>query len=193
MAVDVEEKVGPFGATVAGVTALVPEARLHEGDGPVPEGTYKVTTRQVLEWVQELTADVAMALDGWERLSTEDTYGTDVVGAQSTYEPAATYGSGTFGAGSLGDKGRLIEAARTIVHNGAASYLEAARHPERSRANADSYSAILWDRYTTRLETVRGWLAGRLAAAEQGDTPDPDGPGLAYSFPGTSFPDGFPV
>lgn len=158
--------VEPFGATVDGVTALVPEARLYAGDLPVPEGTYAVTVGQVTAWVEELTGVVAMTLTGWQRLSDEPV------------DPEET-----------SDRDQLIEYARTVVHNGAASYLEAARHPERSSVNDTSYAAVLWQRYTDGLDRVATWLAGRLAAGEPGDTADAYA-GPAYYFPEPLFGDG---
>lgn len=160
--------VPPFDATAAGAAALVPEARLVAGSGPVPEGTYGITEATVETWVGELTGAVAMRLTGWQRLSDE------VVAPETT-----------------SDRDQLIAAARTIIHNGAGSYLEAARHPERSGVNDDSYSAVLWNRYTAGLDQLAAWLEGRLADGDPIDEPAgaPTGIPIGY-FPDPLFGDG---
>lgn len=165
MALDTE--VPPFGATAAGAAALVPEARLVAGSGPAPEGTYGITEAQVEAWVGELTAAVAMRLTGWQRLSAE------------VVEPETT-----------SDRDQLIGTAAGLIHNGAGSYLEAARHPERSGVNDDSYSAVLWNRYTTGLDALAGWLEGRLYEGDPGDEPAgaPTGIPIGY-FPEPLFGD----
>lgn len=176
MARAADAPVAPFGATRAGVTALVPEARLIAGDGPVPAGKYGVTEGQVDAWVDELSDSVALRLDGWERLTnvavTEDVDGVTTVLI-------------------AGDRDRLVGHARTLVHNAAASYLEAARHPERANnVNDTSYAAVLWERYRAGLEDLVGWLEVRLAAPETGDTPEPAASAAAaYSFPAPLFGD----
>lgn len=151
----------PFGATVDGVTALVPEARLV--DGTPAAGQYGVTVTQVQAWVDELTGVVAMTLDHWQRLSDEPV------------EPEDT-----------SDRAQLCEYARTVIHNGAASYLEAARHPElASNVNDTSYAAVLWSRYTDGLDRVAAWLEKRLADQDPADTPEPQ---AATGFTDYAFP-----
>ena len=172
MPIDVNEELPPFGASVQGAWSLVPEARLWTGDGMPPEGTYAVTAAQVRAWVEELTGVVAMTLTGWQRLSDEPV------------DPETT-----------SDRAQLIEYARTVIHNGSSSYLEAARHPERARQNDTSYAAVLWARYTDGLDRLATWLVGRLAASEPGDTPEPatDLGGAAFAFPLPTFVDRWPV
>lgn len=152
--------VAPFGASVAGVTSLVPEARLWTSSNPIPAGTYAVTIDQVAAWVDELTGVVAMTLDGWQRLNAV------AVAPETT-----------------SDRDQLVAYARTVVHNGAASYLEAARHPERAGVNDTSYAAVLWARYTDGLTRLTAWLATRLAAGDTADGPDPAADLPAYAFP----------
>jgi hypothetical protein len=170
--IDVDEELTPFGASVQGTWSLVPEARLWNAEGMPAEGVYAVTAAQVRAWVEELTGVVAMTLDGWQRLSDEPV------------SPELT-----------SDRDQLIEYARTVIHNGAASYLEAARHPERARQNDTSYAAVLWARYTDGLDRLSAWLTKRLAAGEPGDTPEPatDFGGGAFAFPLPTFPDHFAV
>lgn len=163
-----EAPVPPFGATVAGVRSLVPEARLYVGPMPPPEGTYAITVPQVAAWVDELTDSVAMTLDGWERLSNDAVLADDEVTVLIE-----------------GDRTRLAASARTIIHNGAASYLEAARHPERAAVNDTSYAAVLWQRYTDGLDRLAAWLLRRLEDPQAGDVEEPDAlaGGVVYSFP----------
>lgn len=165
--------VAPFGATRAGVTGLVPEARLVAGDVLV-EGRYGVTEAQVDRWLDELSGDVSVRLDGWERLTDEPVL--DELGAVLIE----------------GDRTRLRAWAAGVIHNGAASYLEAARHPERSSLNEDTYSGVLWARYTTGLDKLAGWLDLRLAALEPGDVDlaDAYAGGPAFEFPAPLVGDG---
>ena len=158
MARAADEPVIPFGATRAGVTGLVPEARLVAGDGPIPEGRYGVTEAQVDRWLDELSGAVAVEADGWERLSNiavTDEDGTTVV--------------------LEGDRDRFVIMARDVVHNGAASYLEAARHPERA--------AVMWARYVDGLARLTAWLTKRLANPAAGDEDELATGGAVYSFP----------
>lgn len=166
MARAADEPVAPFGATRVGVTALVPEARLTPGDGPLPAGKYGLTEAQVDRWVDELTDSAAMRLDGWQRLA------TDPVAPETT-----------------SDRDQLIGNVRNVIHNGAASYLDAARHPERANPTDSSYAEVLWARYRTGLDEVAAWLERRLAAPTGGDATAPESAGIAYSFPAPLFGD----
>lgn len=167
MARAADAPVAPFGATRDGVTGLVPEARLVPGDVLI-EGKYGVTEAQVDRWLDELSGDVSVRLDGWELLTNTPVLDVDEVTVLVD-----------------GDRTRLRAWAAGIVHNGAASYLEAARHPERAGVNDTSYAAVLWDRYVTGLDRVAAWLEERLADPDAGDTEEPaaDSLGPAFSFP----------
>lgn len=167
MARAADAPVAPFGATRAGVTGLVPEARLVPGDVLVV-GKYGVTEAQVDRWLDELSGDVSVALDGWERLSNAPALAEDGVTVLVT-----------------GDRDRVKAWAAGVVHNGAASYLEAARHPERAAVNDTSYAAVLWDRYTAGLDKLTTWLAGRLADLDAGDVEEPS---LEHAGPAFYFP-----
>jgi len=173
MAREPDAPVAPFGATRDGVTGLVPEARLVPGD-VVVDGRYGVTEAQVDRWLDELSGDVSVRLDGWERLTDVDTLAEDNVTVLVE-----------------GDRTRLRAWAAGVIHNGAASYLEAARHPERAGVNDTSYAAVLWDRYTAGLDKVAAWLEKRLDAIEAGDTAEPavELGGIGYSFPEPLFGD----
>lgn len=172
------DPVPPFGATRDGVTGLVPEAKLIAGEGPVPDGRYGVTEAQVDRWIDELSEVVAVELDGWERLS------NDAVTAETL--------DGTVTVVVEGDRDRFLGSARAIVHNGAASYLEAARHPERASVNDTSYAAVLWQRYTDGLARLAAWLTKRLEHPEAGDTDEPatEAGTALYSFPTPLVGDG---
>lgn len=174
MARAADAPVAPFGATRAGVTALVPEAKLVPGDGPLVAGQYGVTEAQVDAWVDELSESVAMTLDGWERLSVVDTLAAD--GTTILV---------------VSDRERFLGSARTLVHNGAASYLEAARHPERAAVNDTSYAAVLWARYTDGLDRLAAWLLRRLEDPDADVTPEPDlHAGPLHNFPTPLIGDG---
>lgn len=166
MARAADAPVAPFGATRAGVLGLVPETRLVPGDVLV-EGRYGVTEAQVDRWLDELSGDVSVRLDGWERLS--DNPVLDDQGAELI----------------AGDRTRLRAWAAGVVHNGAASYLEDARHPERAGVNDTAYGAVLWARYEAGLDKLAAWLELRLASPDAGDAEEPvaELAGIAYSFP----------
>lgn len=84
-----------------------------------------------------------------------------------------------------GQRTSITTTARNLVANGAASYLEAARAPERAAiANTASYAQVLWERYTSGVKalavTVNEWL-----------TQDPSGVSGsgAAAFPKPVIPD----
>lgn len=156
------DPVAPFGATVAGVLALVPEAVVPKA--AELNGRKAVTEEQVVEWLGGLSSRLSVRLDGWERLSTE------------VEDPEL-----------IPDREQFLTHARDLVHNGAGSYLEAARYPERAGKSTTSYDAVLWARYVDGLADLAAWLERRLAA---GDATNPvrvelDQP--AHSFPPASF------
>ncbi|MEG1971278.1 MAG: hypothetical protein RR101_14295 [Burkholderiaceae bacterium] len=152
------DPVAPFGATVQGAADLVPEARLR--DAPPTAGQFGITVAQAAAWVVELTGVVALRLDRWERLSDR--------------APAE---------GVPSDRASLVDAARTIVHNGVGSYIEDARHPERSSVNTTEYGAVLWERYRTQLDDLAEWLRRRLANPDDGDEGAGGIGGAAGGFP----------
>lgn len=176
MARAADEPVAPFGATRAGVTGLVPETRLVPGD-VVVDGRYGVTEAQVDRWLDELSGDVSVRLDGWERLTNVP------VLEDPEADPSVVL--------IAGDRDRLRAWAAGVIHNGAASYLEAARHPERAAVNDTSYAAVLWARYEAGLDKLAAWLELRLEDPAAGDVEEPpayDGP--AFYFPAPLIGDG---
>jgi hypothetical protein len=83
------------------------------------------------------------------------------------------------------DKQTLIAAeARDLIANGAASYLEAARHPERASKADTSYAQVLWDRWLTGL----GALAAHVSEWLDEDPTTTHGK-PAYSFPAATIRD----
>lgn len=77
------------------------------------------------------------------------------------------------------DKVQLVEAtAKTIVACGVASYLEAARAPERAGLADTSYAAVLWER----------WSTGRAELVAQVDEWLAESPTLSHTRPGYYFP-----
>ena len=77
----------------------------------------------------------------------------------------------------------LVRAGRDAIQNGAASYVEAARHPDRAGKGATSYSDVLWSRFTERLDN----LAELLAVWLEDPAVAVDGPTSAA--PAFAFPD----
>src|SRR4051812_38659784 len=59
----------PFGATVAGVAALVPSAPIRD---EIPAGQKGITTAQVEAWLDELSNTVDLRLTGRERLRSDE-------------------------------------------------------------------------------------------------------------------------
>ncbi len=164
-----DDPIPPFGATVSGVASLVPEATLRDGTQPAVEGQYRITYEQVAAWVTEISGAVAMRLDGWQNLPGRT--------PEDVKPPETTP-----------DRDQLVEYARTVIHNGAASYLEAARHPERAQVNTESYAAVLWARYRDGLADLIAWLAARLG--NDGELPGEDGTGgIGFCFPPPLFGD----
>lgn len=161
----------PFGATVAGVTALVPTARLTDTPVPAPGPGERVavTVSQVEAWLDQLSGRVAMRLDGWQRLPT------------TIVEPETT-----------SDRDQLVAFARDLVQTGAAHYLEAARFPERVSPAATSYADVLWARFLEGLTELTGWLERRLADGVLAEDPaEVAASAPAASFPAPLFLDGF--
>lgn len=155
--------VEPFDATVAGVQALLPHATLYDA---LPTGRRGVTTANVTAWLTELSNRVDLRLSGWRRLR-----------ATATAEEEA--------AGHPAPLARLTAYARDLVHNGAASYAEAARFPERADTTDTAYAGVLWARFTSGLDELTAWLKDELTVEGELE-PGPDagiGGDVAYSFP----------
>lgn len=154
--------ITPWNATVDGVRALLPEAKIT--DNPTP-GVRAVTTSQVLTWLDDFSRAVALRLDGWEALR-----------AAPTAEE--------LDAGSPPPRDQLVAFARMVTETGVASITEAARFPERAD---DGYAAVLWTRYQSALGDLIEWLGAQLSG---GGAIDPSGVGagsVVYSFPEPSF------
>lgn len=142
---DPDTPVDPFGATVAGVQALLPDAQFVDTLGV---GQKAVTKAQVRVWLVELTGHVMLRLSRYVELSE----------VQQTV---------------------IVNMAADIAHNGAASYAEAARYPERTGKADTTYAAVLWARYTMMLNTLGGQLDEWLGDQANGGTAG----GISGSFP----------
>jgi hypothetical protein len=125
----------------------------------IPAGQKGITTAQVETWLDELSNTVDLRLAGRERLRDE---------ARKT---------------------ALVDAARGVVCNGVASYVEAARFAERAAVADTSYAEVLWRRYQSGLVELVALLTGWLDD-EDDAVPEPGGGSPAWSFPETAFPDG---
>lgn len=119
-------------------------------------GQRGVTKDQVRVWLVELTGHVLLRLSQYTELT--DTARQDVV----------------------------VAMARDILHNGVASYAEAAAFPERTGRAETSYDQVLWKRYLddrAALEAqIDEWLDGQNANTGAG--------GISASFPCAAVPDG---
>lgn len=133
---DLNAQVPPWGATVNGALSLLPDAVLL-GQEPSANGANRGVSRlRAYAWVEELSGQVALRLDGWSTLSADLNDDTQ-----------------------LSDRDNLKTSARSLVHNGVASYIQAARYSGDDRSG---YATILWERYTTGLDVLTGWLTRRL-------------------------------
>ena len=122
-----EDPVDPFGANVAGVQALIPDATLVE---TLNVGQKAITKDQARQWLVELTGHALIRLSRYTQLGDET-------------EPRRV---------------ALVAMARDILHNGAASYVEAARYPERAGKAEESYEGVLWRRYQQGLTSLEAQL-----------------------------------
>lgn len=161
--------VPPFGATVAGVRALVPDAPIPE---TLPAGVKGVDAGMVRGWLRELSGRVDRRLAGWRGLRLERNADEQAEDAPSPREA-------------------FVDAARGLVLTGAASYTEDARFPTRSEQNDSRYGAVLWRRFEAGLAELDAWLKAELDTGDEKDldpaTAAADAP--AYSFPPPAFPD----
>lgn len=84
----------------------------------------------------------------------------------------------------LTGEGRVVQveaAARDAIHNGAASYAQAARFPEQSAPNSDGYAGVLWARFETAVKDVAGLVDAWLVDSDDATPEEGTSPG--YSFP----------
>lgn len=164
------DPVPPFGATVAGVRALLPQVNIVAATPEhvaVSVVNTAITEAQVRAWLIEDTAHVARALDGYLRLSDEQQDGAP------------------------GDRANLAASARSVVLDRTASRTEAALHPARTSTDEASYAGVLWTRAREALAELTAWLEGRLRgtdpAADPGQTPTGAGGGSYVSAPPPAF------
>ena len=146
--------VEPWGATLDGVAALIPDWKIPLTLAPGQNG---ITRDQVTGWLTELSGIVSLRLTGWAAVTDPD-------------RTAA-----------------LVTAARAAIHNGAASYVEAARHPDRAVKGATSYADVLWARFTDQLDHLDALLLTWLEDPSAAGVPSP---GPAFEFPAPLIIDG---
>lgn len=163
------DTVGDFQVPIRDVLALVPDALVVSDPEDAETTAYdrtRITYGQVAGWIEDVTAVTAVQLAGLSRLSENSIIRT------------------TFG-----------RAAASVVATGAASYLTAARFPEREGQGVDSYAKTLWDRYSLQLTALAASLTAVVDAGGTDVDPPPDGGtptgggGIAGSFPPPMFPD----
>jgi hypothetical protein len=160
--------LAPFGASIAGALALLPDASL-----PVAAATdaytravvRPVTIDDAERWLAESTAHVVVKLDGWGRLSQR--------------EPVE---------GGLSDRAALALRARALIHDHVAHVIEATR----GRGDGDTltgYAELLLRRYTEGLDELVAWLPGRLAGGDPSEpAPGDDFAQLLEGLPAARFP-----
>lgn len=154
---------GDFGVTVASWGCSVDGVQALLPDAVFPTtmtpGQKGLTRSQVETWLIELSGVAALRLTGFTKL----------------VDPERITA--------------LTDAARDAVHNGAASYVEAARHPDRAGKGATSYADVLWSRFTDRLTDLAELLEEWLTDPDDATTGDAPGPSPAFSFPASAVPD----
>lgn len=159
-----------FNTAVEDVFALVPEA------SPARLAEVGIGEEIITGWIDELSARVALRCRGWQRLST--TRRTETI---TTYDAfgVPTVATST----SPAVREQFAEFARTVVANGAASYVEASRHPERAAVSDSSYQDVLWRRFTEGLEELVKWLEAALEDDDLDADGDPIAPAPRGWFP----------
>jgi len=78
----------------------------------------------------------------------------------------------------------VVAMARDILHNGAASYAEAAAFPERTGRAETSYDQVLWKRYLGDRDALEAQVDEWLDAGG-----GPGAGGISASFPCPAIPD----
>lgn len=73
-------------------------------------------------------------------------------------------------------------AARDAIHNGAASYAQAARFPEQADKTDESYATVLWSRYVEGVEQLEQLVAGWLNDPDKA-TPEGTSGTAGWYFP----------
>ena len=124
-------------------------------NGDENTGREGVTKAQTRAWLVELTGEVQLRLSHWTRLADDQR------------------------------KTAFRTAARDAVVNGVASYVEAARYPDRLSKADNSYSTVLWERYLTRLQ----WLSEQLDEWIDNQDHASGGSAAGWRFPPPAIPD----
>ena len=82
-------------------------------------------------------------------------------------------------------QGVVVAMARDILHNGAASYAEAAAFPERTGRAETSYDQVLWKRYLGDRDALEAQVDEWLDEQDGGSGAG----GISASFPCVAIPD----
>lgn len=152
--------VGVFDTLVDAVYALCPEADRVTDANNGSRLQTPITEDTVASWIVDVSAAVDAGIGPWG-----DITGTVVLA-------------------------RVTAAARAVVANGAASYLEAARYPTRANLNDSTYAGVLWQRYLAGLAQLKAEVKEIITDDDPGDV-DVDGRGGPFGrFPCTYFVDG---
>lgn len=153
-----------WGVTVAEVAALASHADLKPGSVTDPEFGNAVTRSVTSLDTKRWIENVAADVD--LRLHRR---------SQLTAEPQA----------------KIVKAAKTVILNGAASYLVDAAYPARAGVNDNSsYGAVLWNRYKTGLEELVELIDEWIAKDKEEEEENAEGSlGISSFFPEPKFPD----
>lgn len=114
---------------------------------------------------------------------------TTVAGWIVDISSAVAVGIGPWGSFTGPTLESIRAAARAVVANGAASYLEAARYPTAAGLNDSNYAGMLWARYTVGVEALKAQVT-ELLDSGGGDVVTPETGRAVAAFPATYFGDG---
>ena len=154
---DVDGPTPPWGATLDGVGALIPDWKI---PATLTPGQTGLSAAQVEGWIVELSGIASLRLTGYATISDPDRVSA------------------------------LTSAVRAAIHNGAASYVEAARHPDRAGKGDTSYSDVLWARFTGGLDALEALLGTWLTDPDLSGVGAVTPPGPGFEFPAAFIIDG---
>ena len=151
--------VGVFGCTVRQVAALARNVEIRDHPTGDRDPDLTITTTEVETWIGQLSDALTSRLTSFTRV-----------------KPGTT-------------RTAILTAGADAVANAAASYAEAAAHPEYATpADATSYAATLWARWQDAAQQLEATLAALIADAGPDITPDPR-TAPAWHFPPPALPD----
>ena len=135
--------LAPWGVSVADVAVLCTTVPILDQapEGRRPSSTVDILVATVQTWIREVSNMVLGSIGQYQRI-TDDTR-TRIV----------------------------LDAAKTVVVNGVASYVVSAAFPSAVTANVTSYGQILWQRYKDGLASLMALVAEWIAAGGDGISP----------------------